>query len=44
MIKLKRYFTLIIFAGLLFSCSEDNSLEITEEQSAKIEFERIRKA
>lgn len=43
MIKLKRYLTLIIFAGLLFSCSEDNSLEITEEQNAKIEFERIRK-
>jgi hypothetical protein len=42
MVYLKRYLTLLVFAGLLFSCSEDDSQMLTEEQNAKIEFERIR--
>jgi hypothetical protein len=44
MTKLKKYLTLVLFASLLFSCSEDNTMEINEEQNAKIEFERIRKS
>lgn len=40
--KLKKYLTLLLFVSLLFSCSEDNTMEINEEQNAKIEFERIR--